>query len=259
MLAKRIIPCLDVRDGVVVKGIGFKQHRVIGDILTLAEYYSAAGADELVFYDITASAENRTVSTQWVEKVAAKLSIPFCVAGGIRDVKSAQNILRSGADKVSINTPALHNPDLIGKIADLFGRQCVVVGVDSMRDDHGQYWVWQATGSEKTASQTRRKTLQWISELESLGAGEIVLNCMNSDGQKTGYDIAQLTAARAISRLPLIASGGAGSYEDFIQLFSQVNVDGALAASVFHQKTCQIAQLKEMLIAKNIAIRPVDH
>lgn len=257
MLAKRIIPCLDVRDGQVVKGTEFRNHRVVGGILDLAEYYTQAGADELVFYDITASSENRTVSVDWVSQVAAKISIPFCVAGGIRSVESAKAILNSGADKVSINTPALRQPSLISDIAREFGVQCVVVGVDSYQQSPGHYRVWQATGSVTTARPTDIPTMEWIQSLEDRGAGEIVLNCMNSDGVRKGYDLIQLAQARQHSRLPLVASGGAGCYQDFCDLFESTDVDAALAASVFHLKVCDIAELKDQLHMRNISIRPV--
>ena len=255
MLARRIIPCLDVKDGMVVKGVGFRHHQVMGDILELAKYYTDSGADELVFYDITASAEARTVSVEWVEQVARRISIPFCVAGGIRSVASARAILYAGADKISINTPALMNPDLIGAIAAEFGVQCVVVGVDSYQDDSGEYRVWKATGSAKTAAPTNRLTMAWLNELEGYGAGEVVLNCMNSDGKRQGYDLAQLQAARAHTQLPLIASGGAGSSADFARLFQAVAVDGALAASIFHSKACEISALKSELAGLGIPIR----
>lgn len=258
MLAKRIIPCLDVRDGKVVKGIGFRQHRIVGDILELAEYYSLSGADELVFYDITASCEGRTVSLAWIEQVAERINIPFCVAGGIRTVEHAKKILRSGADKVSINTPALENPALIGDLAEAFGVQCVVVGVDSHLGEDGAYHVWRATGSEKTARKTPLKTLDWIASLRQRGAGEVVLNCMNHDGVRKGYDIEQLSLVRQTTSLPLIASGGAGSYGCFEHLLQQVRVDGALAASVFHNRECLIGDLKARLLKCGVAVRPPD-
>lgn len=239
MLAPRIIPCLDVRDGKVVKGIQFQQHRIMGDIVDLAAYYSQTCADELVFYDITASSEHRSVDSQWIEKVASKINIPFCVAGGIRTIEQARLVLHSGADKVSINTPAVENPDLIEGIAKVFGSQCVVVGVDSRLNANGEYYVWKATGSEKTAQQTTWKTMDWISQLKNLGAGEIVLNCMNVDGIRQGYDIKQLQLARDLTSLPLIASGGAGNKDHFVQLFQNVSVNGALAATIFHSKQCK--------------------
>ena len=257
MLARRIIPCLDVKDAKVVKGINFTNHQVVGDIVELAEYYSMQGADELVFYDITASSYGYRVSPDWVEKVALKINIPFCVAGGIDSLEYATKILRCGADKISINTPAIKNPDLITQIADSFGSQCVVVGVDSKTSHDGNYCVWHSTGSEKTAGNSFLDTFQWIKTVTDLGAGEIVLNCMNSDGVRKGYDIKQLKMARDSTTIPLIASGGAGSYSDFYDLFKNVAVDGALAASVFHSKQCNISILKQKLLDHGINIRTV--
>ncbi|MBT8144854.1 MAG: imidazole glycerol phosphate synthase subunit HisF, partial [Gammaproteobacteria bacterium] len=232
MLAKRIIPCLDVRDGVVVKGIRFRGHRVVGDILDLAQRYRDAGADELVFYDITASPEGRTVDRRWVSRVAAGLDIPFCVAGGIRSVADAEALLNAGADKISVNSPALADPDLVSRLAHRFGTQCVVVGVDSRASDIGLE-VFQLTGSTDTSTTTQRSTLGWVREVQDRGAGEIVLNCMNNDGVRQGYDIQQLRAVRAVTDIPLIASGGAGCMDDFAGVFNDAAVDGALAASVF--------------------------
>lgn len=259
MLAKRIIPCLDVRDGVVVKGISFKNHRVVGDILDLAEIYTDEGADELVFYEISASARSTTVSVDWIERVAQRISIPFCVGGGIDSVDSARAILYAGADKISINTPAIRDPSLITQMADEFGVQCVVVGVDSYQDKQGEYRVWQATGSEYTASPTDHLTMDWIAQLHDYGAGEIVLNCMNSDGVKDGYDLDQLALVRSKTCLPLIASGGAGSYQHFIDLFQSVEVDGALAASVFHTKHCNISVLKDKLYQAGVPVRNLTY
>ena len=193
--ARRIIPCLDVRDGKVVKGVRFRDHRVVGDILDLAEKYCRDGADELVFYDITASPDGRTVSKSWVSDVAARLDIPFCVAGGIRSVADAEAILHNGADKISINSPALENPKLISSLANRFGSQCVVLGIDSQRV--GTSWqVYQYTGDASRISATSRSTLDWVAEAQDLGAGEIVLNCMNQDGVRNGYDIEQLATVR---------------------------------------------------------------
>lgn len=255
MLTKRIIPCLDVKDGKVVKGVKFRNHQVMGDIVELAEKYSAAGADELVFYDITASAEQRATDVSWIEKIASVINIPFCVAGGIRSVDSAERVLNAGADKISINSPALENPRLISELADRFGVQCVVVGADSMEKD-GDYLIWQYTGKESSASEAGRRTLDWIKEAESLGAGEIVLNCMNADGTREGYDIKQLRAAREILSIPIIASGGAGKMEHFSTVFEKANVDGALAASVFHKNEFSVDELKRYLIAQGSSIRP---
>jgi cyclase len=254
MLTRRIIACLDVHNGKVVKGVQFKDHVILGDILQLAQRYRDDGADELVFYDITASAERRTVDRNWVEQVAAVLDIPFCVAGGIRSVSDAEEILNAGADKISINSPAIGNPGLISDLAQRFGSQCVVVGIDS-RHEHGDYWVYQYTGSEKTIAVTKHRTADWIAEVQSRGAGEIVLNCMNVDGSKAGYDLKQLKMARDICQLPLIASGGAGSKDDFARLFQTTDVDGALAAGIFHRGELSISDLKYYLKDQKLEIR----
>jgi imidazole glycerol-phosphate synthase subunit HisF len=254
MVAKRIIPCLDVCSNQVVKGQQFCNHRVVGDILELAGNYSAAGADELVFYDIRASSDQRRVSELWITQVAATITIPFTVAGGIRSVKDARKILQAGADKISINSPALENPDLINELADEFGSQCVVIGVDSqwLEDD---FYVYQYTGDETKIRNSKRKTLDWIAEIQERGAGEIVLNCMQADGIRAGYDLRQLLLARQITQVPLIASGGAGKVDDFVQVFRQTKVDGALAASVFHDKILTIREIKQELINYSIEVR----
>lgn len=258
MLAKRIIPCLDVKDGVVVKGVKFRNHEVMGDILSLARRYCDEGADELVFYDITASSDGRSVSKYWVRRVAEQIDIPFAVAGGIRSVTEAAQILSKGADKISVNSPALANPSLITELANEFGVQCVVVGIDSWYDDEtGDYWVNQFTGDENKTRRTRWKTLDWVREVQSLGAGEIVLNMMNQDGVRRGYDIEQLRKVREVCRVPLIASGGAGAREHFLEAFRDAGVDGALAASVFHKKILSIGDLKAWLISRGIEMRPV--
>lgn len=254
MLAKRIIPCLDVRDGKVVKGIQFKEHQIVGDILERAEFYAASSADELVFYDITASCENRSVSREWIKWVAQKINIPFCVAGGIRNVADAEAVLNAGADKISINSPALENPDLINALSERFGKQCVVIGIDSLKVDD-IYQVFQYTGDSKKMCASAWSTIKWIEEIQTRGAGEIVLNCMNQDGMRNGYDLAQLVKIRNITQLPLIASGGAGSALDFLDVFREANVDGALAASVFHSNTLSIPDLKQFLNANQIEIR----
>ncbi len=254
MLARRIIPCLDVRDGKVVKGVKFKDHVILGDILDLARRYRDAGADELVFYDITASAEGRTVSTQWIEDTARVIDIPFCVAGGIRSVDDARRVLHSGADKVSINSPAIENPGLINALADEFGSQCVVIGIDSIEQD-GDYMIWKYTGSEKTAQSAGKKTLDWIREVQDRGAGEIVLNCMAADGTRAGYDIRQLQAARELCRVPLVASGGAGKPQDFLDAFNKARVDAALAAGIFHRGEVTIPELKSWLQKAGVEIR----
>ena len=255
MLARRIIPCLDVRDGQVVKGTQFRDHEVVGDIIELARRYRDEGADELVFYDITASSDGRTVSTEWVTRVARVLDIPFCVAGGIRSLDGARQILHGGADKISINSPALENPGLIGELAREFGSQCVVVGIDS-RQEAGDYFVKQYTGDPNKTQATRWRTIAWAREAQQLGAGEVVLNCMNRDGMRQGYDLAQLKLVRAALSIPLVASGGAGTMAHFRDVFRLAGVDGALAASVFHKGTIQIPALKARLIADGISIRP---
>jgi len=244
-----------VRDGVVVKGVQFRDHRVVGDILTLARRYRDEGADELVFYDITASPDRRTVDRSWVNRIAEVLDIPFCVAGGIRSVADAESVLNVGADKISINSPALERPDLIDELVERFGSQCVVIGIDTLERD-GEYQVYQYTGDPSRTLATRRRTLDWVREVERRGAGEIVLNCMNQDGVRKGYDVPQLAAVRAVSRIPLIASGGAGALEHFKEVFEVARVDGALAASVFHSAAIDIRDLKRYLAAAGIAIRP---
>ncbi|MBA3660915.1 MAG: imidazole glycerol phosphate synthase subunit HisF [Gammaproteobacteria bacterium] len=254
MLTKRIIPCLDVKDSVVVKGVQFKSHQVMGSILEYAKYYRDAGADELVFYDITASSDGRLVDKNWISDIARLLDIPFCVAGGIRSIADARLILNSGADKISINSPALENPKLISMLAEEFGSQCVVVGIDS-HQINGDYYVYQYTGDETKIRAADRKTMEWAIEAENLGAGEIVLNCMNQDGVKNGYDIRQLSQLRSLINVPIIASGGAGQYEHFNEVFDEAKVDGALAASVFHTKHILIPDLKEYLRLKNIKVR----
>jgi cyclase len=255
MLAKRIIPCLDVRDGRVVKGVRFRDHVDMGDILELAEHYRDAGADELVFYDISASPQQRSVDRHWVARVANLLDIPFCVAGGIRSVDDARAVLAAGADKVSINTPALERPALISELADAFGVQCVVVGIDSLRDGDGEWRVRSHTGDPDTTRVQPRRTLDWIADAQRLGAGEIVLNCMGSDGVRSGYDVAQLRAARDLCQVPLVASGGAGAPAHFADVFRQADVDAALAASAFHTGAIALPELKSYLHEQGIEVR----
>ncbi|GAA0653674.1 imidazole glycerol phosphate synthase subunit HisF [Brevundimonas lenta] len=255
MTARRIIPCLDVRDGRVVKGIRFEGHRDMGNASELAARYRDQGADELVFYDITASPEGRTLDYGWVRDIARLLDIPFCVAGGIRSVDQAARCLDHGADKVSINSPALERPDLIGEMALRLGSQCVVVGVDSRRS--GDDWiVHQYTGDATRSRSAQRRTMDWITEAQTLGAGEIVLNCMDEDGVRHGYDLTQLAAARARLTVPLVASGGAGSASHFLEVFQQADVSGALAASVFHTGALPIPRLKAFLAGAGLEVRP---
>ena len=254
MLTRRIIPCLDVRDGRVVKGVQFRNHEDVGDILDLALRYRDEGADELVFYDITASVDDRTVSPDWVGKVSRALDIPFCVAGGIKTVEAAGARLAAGADKISINSPALLRPDLVNELSDAFGVQCIVVGIDSFADG-GTYHVKSHTGNPEKMRETGRLTVDWVKDVTSRGAGEIVLNCMNQDGVRKGYDIEQLKAVRAACDVPLIASGGAGAVQHFEDVFTQANVDGALAASVFHKSVIAIPNLKAGLRDAGIEMR----
>ncbi|MDG1255485.1 MAG: imidazole glycerol phosphate synthase subunit HisF [Glaciecola sp.] len=258
MLARRIIPCLDVRDGKVVKGVKFRNHEIIGDIVPLAQQYAEAGADELVFYDITASSDARVVDKSWVERIAQVIDIPFCVAGGIKSVEDAGKILAMGADKISINSPALANPDLITQLHDAYGQQCIVIGIDShFNEASGKYEVYQFTGDETRTQQTSWETADWVTEVQKRGAGEIVLNCMNQDGVRQGYDLTQLRAIRKICHVPLIASGGAGKIHHFADVFKEADVDGALAASVFHKAIINIAELKTYLHNETICMRTV--
>lgn len=254
-LARRIIPCLDVRDGRVVKGTRFRDHVDMGDIVELATRYAREGADELVFYDITASPEGRAVDVEWVRTVARAIDIPFCVAGGIRSVEAARAVLHAGADKVSINTPATQRPELVTELADAFGVQCVVVGVDSLRDEDGQWRIRQLTGSPEATRALSVTTLDWVRRVQELGAGEIVLNCMGSDGVRSGYDVEQLAAVREICQVPLVASGGAGAPEHFVEVFAGADVDGALAATVFHSGDIEIPALKRVLAQAGITVR----
>ena len=254
MLARRIIPCLDVRDGRVVKGVQFRNHEDVGDIIDLALRYRDQGADELVFYDITASVDDRTVSPNWVGAVSRALDIPFCVAGGIKTVEAAGARLAAGADKISVNSPALARPDLINELSDAYGRQCIVVGIDTFEENE-TYRVKSHTGDPDKTRETGRKTIEWVEEATQRGAGEIVLNCMNQDGVRKGYDIKQLSSVRKVCPVPLIASGGAGSTEHFEDVFKHADVDGALAASVFHKSVIAIPDLKRDLKASGIEIR----
>ena len=255
MLSRRIIPCLDVRDGRVVKGVRFRDHVDMGDILDLALRYRDEGADELVFYDITASPEGRSADRGWVERVARVIDIPFCVAGGIRTVDDARVLLHAGADKVSVNTPALERPELIGELAEAFGVQCVVVGIDSLCDEDGEWRVRRYTGDPSRTQAMMKRTLDWVVEAQQRGAGEIVLNCMDSDGVRSGYDLAQLLAVRAVCHVPLVASGGAGKATHFAEVFQEADVDGALAASVFHSGTVPIPELKRFLRGQGVEVR----
>ena len=254
MITKRIIPCLDVKDGKVVKGIQFKNHQVVGSILDLAEKYSNDGADELVFYDISASTKDSIVEKNWISKIADVVNIPFCVAGGIKSVEDAKQILNLGADKISINTPAIDNPDLIYDLSNEFGSQCVVIGMD-VKYIGDQPLIFAKTGSEKTSHQTNLNAKDWLIRVQDLGAGEVVINAMGNDGVKSGYSIELLNSLEDICSVPMIASGGAGGPKDFINVFEKTNVDGALAASIFHRNEYSIKEIKESLKANSINIR----
>lgn len=254
MITKRIIPCLDVKDGKVVKGIQFKNHQVVGSILDLAEKYSNDGADELVFYDISASTKDSIVEKNWISKIADVVNIPFCVAGGIKSVEDARQILNLGADKISINTPAIDNPDLIYDLSNEFGSQCVVIGMD-IKYIGDQAFIFAKTGSEKTSHSTNLNAKNWLIRVQELGAGEVVVNAMGNDGVKSGYSIELLNSLEDICSIPMIASGGAGGPRDFVNVFDKTNVDGALAASIFHRNEYSIKEIKESLKANSINIR----
>lgn len=254
MPAARIIPCLDVADGRVVKGVRFREHRDVGDIVDHALRYRDEGADELVFYDITASADGRSVDLGWVERVAAVIDIPFSVAGGIGDLETARSVLSAGADKLSVNSPALQRPELLAELAAAFGRQCVVLGIDSIIEADGNLAVKQFTGRPEATRSSGRETIAWAVEGARLGAGEIVLNCMDRDGVRDGYDIAQLRALVAAVDVPVIISGGAGMPSHFVEAF-RAGASGALAASVFHDRRIAIGELKDHLAAEGIEVR----
>jgi imidazole glycerol-phosphate synthase subunit HisF len=251
--ARRIIPCLDVKDGRVVKGVQFRDHRDAGDIVEQALRYREEGADELVFYDISASAEDRELDLSWVRRIAEVIDIPFAVAGGIRSRDTAAACLDAGADKVSVNSPALERPELIDALARDFGSQCVVLGVDSFEHE-GDYRVKQYTGSLSATRDTRRRTLDWVREACSRGAGEIVLNCMRRDGVGTGYDVAHTAEVVGAVSVPVVASGGAGMPEHFRAIF-EAGASAALAATVFHDRIISIPDLKEFLATCGIEMR----
>jgi cyclase len=252
--ARRIIPCLDVLNGRVVKGVQFRNHRDVGDIVEHALRYRGEGADELVFYDISASAEGRSLDPEWVRRVARVIDIPFAVAGGVRTRDQAAACLDAGADKISINSPALERPQLIDELARDFGSQCIVLGVDSFEQD-GAYRVKQYTGSAEATRDTGLSTLDWVVQATERGAGEIVLNCMRRDGVRTGYDIAHTAAVVAGCSVPVIASGGAGAVEHFRDAFTEAGASGALAATVFHDRLLSIPHLKEYLAKCGIEMR----
>jgi cyclase len=242
-----------VKDGRVVKGVQFRNHRDAGDIVEQAIRYREEGADELVFYDITASAEDRALDVEWVKRVSRVIDIPFAVAGGIRSRDDAAACLDAGADKVSVNSPALERPQLIEELARDFGSQCVVLGVDSSFQD-GDYWVKQYTGKPELMRDIGKRTLDWIREGTDRGAGEVVLNCMQSDGTRSGYDVKHTARVIAAVTVPVIASGGAGTPEHFRDVLD-AGASGALAATVFHDRLIAIPELKEYLASCGIEMR----
>ncbi len=250
MLSKRIIPCLDVRDGRVVKGKKFKDIKDVDSPERLANYYSKEGADELVFYDITASSENRKTSLEFIKKVADCINIPFSVGGGVKSIDDFDLILKSGADKVSINSIAVLNPKLIEEAALKYGNQCVVVSIDAKKSD--DKWCVYINGGRKN---TGLDVIEWAKKVVLLGAGELVINSIDEDGMKSGYDVELLKKITEVVGVPVIASGGAGKLEDFHEVIEKANVDGVLAASVFHYKEILINDLKCYLKTKNIEIR----
>lgn len=251
MLTKRIIPCLDVKNGRVVKGKKFKDIQDVDSPEALGEFYSTNGADELVFYDITASNEERKTSLEFVSKVAENINIPFCVGGGVSTIEDFTNILRQGADKVSINSAAVYNPELIREASLKFGAQCVVLSIDVKKNVDNSWSVYTKGGREKTDLDA----IKWAIKGAELGAGEIVVNSIDEDGMKNGYDIKLLTIISNSVKVPIIASGGAGIEKHFYDAIDEANVDGVLAASVFHFGEIEISNLKRYLKSKNVEIR----
>ncbi|MBZ5202492.1 imidazole glycerol phosphate synthase subunit HisF [Planomicrobium chinense] len=250
MLTKRIIPCLDVKEGRVVKGVSFVELRDAGDPVELARFYDKQGADELVFLDISASHEGKETMVEVVKIVATELSIPFTVGGGIRSLEDMKRMLRAGADKVSLNTAALDRPELIKEGADYFGSQCIVVAIDAKSNGTG--WdVYTHGGRNKTGWDA----VEWAKRSVELGAGELLLTSMDKDGQKDGFDLALTKAVREAVEVPVIASGGAGNREHFAEVFKQVDADAALAASIFHYKETSVAEVKDYLKKEGVNVR----
>lgn len=251
MLARRIIPCLDVRNGRVVKGKKFQDIQDVDDPANLGKFYSDSGADELVFYDITASNEERKTSLEFVKKVAHEINIPFSVGGGVSTLDDFKFILRSGADKVSVNSSAVRNPNLIKEAAERFGNQCVVLSIDAKKNEEGSWSVYVKGGREKTDLDA----VEWAVRGVELGAGEIVVNSIDEDGMKSGYDLELLKQITDAVNVPVIASGGAGTYEHFLEAVKYADVDGILAASVFHYGEIKINDLKKYLKENGVEIR----
>lgn len=255
MLAKRIIPCLDVRDGKVVKGVNFEGIKEVGDPVEFAFEYNMQGADELVFYDITASHEGRGAMLDVVRNTAKKVFIPLTVGGGIKTIDDIRETLRAGADKVSVNSQAVQNPELIRQGADIFGRQCIVVGIDAKKVCDGKWTVYINGGR----IDYKLDLIDWAKKIESLGAGEICLNSIDTDGVRGGYDIEMLDAVCKNVNIPVIASGGCGKIEHFAEAFEKTDCSAALAASLFHFKELTCSEVKEYLIDRGIPMRSVNH
>ncbi len=251
MLAKRIIPCLDVKDGRVVKGVNFANIRDAGDAVAVAEYYSDAGADEIVFLDITATHEARKTVADVVARTAEQVFVPLTVGGGIRTVEDFQLLLRAGADKISVNSAAVDDPTLITRAAERFGSQCIVLAADAKRRSDGRYEIVVEGGRRFTGMDL----IDWVVRAEQLGAGEILLTSMDADGTKEGFDLPMLRAVTEAVRIPVIASGGCGTLGHFVQVFEQTDADAALAASLFHFGALTVGQVKEYLHNRNIPVR----
>jgi len=251
LLCKRIIPCLDIKDGRTVKGIKFESIRDAGDPVELAQLYSEQGADELVFLDITATVEKRKTLVELVRRIAAGINIPFTVGGGISSVEDVEVLLQNGADKVSVNTAAFKNPQLIKDLSETFGSQCVVLAIDTKKEETGNWYVYLNGGRTKTD----KLTIDWAKEAVALGVGEILLTSMNNDGTKNGFALDITTKLSNELSVPVIASGGAGTMEHFKDVFENANADAALAASVFHYKEIGIKELKDFLHQQKIAVR----
>lgn len=252
MLTKRIVPCLDVKDGRVVKGVQFVQLRDAGDPVELARFYDGQGADELVFLDISASHEGRKTMVEVVKAVASELAIPFTVGGGINALEDMKRILRAGADKVSLNTAAVNNPDLITEGANFFGSQCIVVAIDAKYDEQLGSWRVYTHGGR---TPTDLEVIAWAREAAERGAGEILLTSMDSDGEKTGFDIKLTKAVSEAVSIPVIASGGAGNADHFAEAFIDGKADAALAASIFHYKETSVAEVKTIIKEKGVVVR----
>ncbi len=253
MLAKRIIPCLDVRNGKVVKGVNFEGIKDVGDPVECAQEYNLQGADEIVFYDITASHEGRGTMLQVVREPAKKVFVPLTVGGGISTIQDFRETLRAGADKVSINSSAVKNPSLISEASDIFGNQCVVVGMDVKRTDDGKFTVVINGGR----IDMKIDAVDWAKKVQELGAGEICLNSIDTDGTKAGFDIEMLNAICSVVTIPVIASGGCGKIEDFSEVFEKTNSSAALAASLFHFKELTVEDVKQHLKSHSIAVRSI--